>query len=200
MPASSTPPMPTTSGEYDISRIDRLRHSFPDGFTVESHPPKVLDQQDIEVSYLHALSTAELLPAQCRSLLLPAYAAPSAGGRAATLHALGDRSALYVIALNSARPIPAEPAPPDCDQVSVIGSAAVSGTAERVAAPQIAGVVTTGARLRIDGDEADPDYIFTAAPDDRTCIVVLGSAVEELKPQQLLANLLVQAMAAVRQV
>ena len=69
---------------------------------------------------------------------------------------------------------------------------------ERIPAPDIAGATTTGARLTVADPQEDPDYLYTAALDDRTSIVVMGSADTALDPQRLMADLLVKAVSAVR--
>jgi hypothetical protein len=77
------------------------------------------------------------------------------------------------------------------------GSPEAAGTAERVPGPNIDGVTTTGVKLS-PTDAEDPDYIFTAALNDQTSVVVMGSTDAQLNPQQLLSDLLVKATSAVR--
>lgn len=76
------------------------------------------------------------------------------------------------------------------------GEPEASGAAERTPAPDISGTTTTGVKLAVNDE--DPDYIFTAALDDQTSIVVVGSTDPQLNPQQLAPDLLVKAAAAVR--
>ncbi len=78
------------------------------------------------------------------------------------------------------------------------GTPEATGTAEAVPAPKIDGVTTTGVKLSVADQGQDPDYMFTAALGDQTCVVVLGSADEQLNPQQLMSDLLVKATSAVR--
>lgn len=53
-------------------------------------------------------------------------------------------------------------------------------------------------KLTTDDPEEDPNYLYTAALNEQTSIVVMGSAEAQLDPQQFLADLLVKAVAAVR--
>ncbi len=69
---------------------------------------------------------------------------------------------------------------------------------ERIAAPAVGGVRTTGVRLTVADSADDPDYLFTAALDDSTSVVVMGSADQQLDPQRLMSDLLVKAVSAVR--
>ncbi len=181
----------------DIGWLDGLKRDFPDGFTVASHSPETLDQRDIDGSRIHAFSTAAVQPPQCRALLLPPYAVPSPGARAAALHAIGDRGAVYVIALRLPQPIAAGTPVTGCAEMTITGAPEVTGSAERIPAPEIAGAVTTGVRLDI-GNRGELDYLYTAALDARTCIVVVGATDPELDARQLLSGLLVKAAAAVR--
>ena len=182
---------------HHIWRLDAIKHGFPDGFTVGSHPAKRLDQHDIDNSGLQAFSAARVHPAQCRALLLPAHASPAVGTLATALHAKGARGAMYVIAMRLPQPAPATDPPAGCQQMWVSGAPEVTGRASPIPAPRIAGVATTGARLQVT-ENSDPDYVFTAALDERTCVVVVGAAAAELDPQRLLAELLISAVTAIR--
>ncbi|GFG76433.1 hypothetical protein [Mycobacterium botniense] len=64
-------------------------------------------------------------------------------------------------------------------------------------APRIAGVTTTGVKLNAN-PAGDPDYLFTAALNGQTSVVVMGSADTQINPQQVMSNLLVKAVSAVR--
>lgn len=192
--AESSPAAAPTG--YDISRIDAVQDDFPPGFTAEAHPAKTLAQADIDGSGINAFTKAVVDPPQCRSLIIPPYTEPSVGSQAAGVLASGDQGNMYVIALRSAQPVAVSQPPAGCDRVSLSGSPEASGTAERIPGPSIDGVATTGVKLT--GNSGDPDYLFTAALDDRTSVVVMGSADAQLDPQQLMSNLLVKATSAVR--
>jgi hypothetical protein len=201
-PATQPPPQSSSTSAapaaaYDISRVDNIKSDIPPGFAVESHPAKTLDQQDIDSSDVTILTNAVVDPPQCRSLLIPPYTDPSAGTRAAGVRAEGDKGSIVVVALGLPKPVPATAPPPGCDHASVSGGPEETGTAESIPAPKIDAATTTGVKL-IASQEEDPDYIFTAALNEQTSIVVLGSTDSELDPQRLLSDLLVKAAAAVR--
>jgi hypothetical protein len=185
------------SAAYDISRVDDVQNDFPPGFKADLHPAKTLDQQDIDHSGVSDVTKAKFDPPQCRSLVVPAYVAPSVGTQAAGLREAGDDGQIDVVALRLPQAVPASQPPAGCDRVSLSGSPDAEGTAEPIPAPHIDGVTTTGVKLSpTDGD--DPNYIFTAALNDQTSVVVMGSADTQLNPQQLLSDLLVKATSAVR--
>jgi hypothetical protein len=197
-----SPPSGSTStaapAAYDISRVDNVRNDFPPGFEVEAHPAKALDQQDIDNSGVNDLAEAAKDPPQCRGMVIPPYANPSVGTEAAGVKGEGDQGSIHVVAFRSPQPIPVSEPPADCDRVALSGSPDATGTAERIPAPNIDGVTTTGAKLLSTDEQEDPEYIFTAALGDRTSVVVRGGADKELNPQQLMSDLLVKATAAVR--
>lgn len=199
--AGSTAPQPAPAAApagYDISKIDGIKDDFPAGFTAESHPAKTLEEADIAGSGVAGFIDAGVDPPQCRSVVIPPYADPKAGTQAAGVIGQGEQGNMYVIALRSPDPIAAEDAPAGCDRITLSGSPEATGSVERIPAPQISGVTTTGVRLSVDGPDEDPDYLYTAALDEHTSIVVMGSADEQLGPQQQMSDLLVKAVAALR--
>ncbi len=192
-PAAEPSPAP-----YDISRVDAVKDDFPAGFTAQAHPAKTLGEQDIAGSAVAAFTDAQVEPPQCRSVVIPPYVDPKAGTEAAGVIGQGDQGNVYVVALRSPNPIAAGHGPAGCDRISLSGSPEATGTVERIPAPAIAGATTTGVRLSVADPQEDPDYLYTAALDDRTSIVVMGSADAQLDPQRLMSDLLVKAVAAVR--
>jgi hypothetical protein len=196
-PASPGTASATSAAANNISRVDNIKGDFPSGFTVEAHPAKTLSQHDIDSSGITAFTKAKADPPQCRSLIIPPYTEPSVGTRAAGVQGQGDQGKIYVVALGLPKPVPARAPAAGCSRVSLSGSPQATGTAESVPAPQINGVTTTGVKLS-PSDGEDPDYIFTAALNDQTSVVVMGSTDSALNPQQLLSDLLVKATSAVR--
>lgn len=203
-PAGSAAPRPAAApaaqdaAAYDISRVDAVKDDFPAGFAVQAHPAKTLGEQDIAGSAVAAFTDATVEPPQCRSVVIPPYVDPKAGTEAAGVIGQGDQGNMYVVALRSPNPIAAGDDPAGCDRISLSGSPEATGTVDRIPAPAIAGVTTTGVKLSVADPEEDPDYLYTAALNDRTSIVVMGSADRQLDPQRLMSDLLVKAAAAVR--
>jgi hypothetical protein len=197
-PPSSSSASAAPAAKYDISRVDNVKNDFPPGFKPDSRPEKTLDQDDIANSGIIPFTQAKFDPPQCRALLIPPYADPSVGTQAAGVSGDGDQGEIYVVAMQLPQPVPASPPPAGCDHVSLSGAPEVTGTAEPIPAPKIDGVTTTGSKLTPADQNADPEYMFTAALGDQTTVVVMGGAAEELNPQQLLSDLLVKATSAVR--
>ncbi|WP_234787506.1 DUF5642 family protein [Mycolicibacter sinensis] len=196
--ATPRPAAAEQAARYDISRVDAVKDDFPAGFTAAAHPAKTLGEQDIAGSGVAAFTDARVDPPQCRSVVIPRYADPTVGTQAAGVIAQGDQGNMYVVALRSPNPVAAGDDPAGCDRISLSGSPQATGTVERLPGPGIAGATTTGAKLTVEDPQEDPDYLYTAALDDRTSIVVMGSADAQLDPQRLMSDLLVKAVAAVR--
>ena len=183
--------------EYDISRVAGITDDFPTGFATAAHPTKTLDQHAIDNSGVAVFTHAQVDPPQCRALTIPPYAEPSAGTEAAGVSAQGDQGNVYVVALHLAQPVQPSAPPEGCDHVTVSGSPEADGVAEPVPAPEIADVTTSAAKLSSDTED-EPNYLFTAALDDRTTVVVMGSVDDQLDPPRLMSDLLVKAVSAIR--
>lgn len=196
-PSATTAPAAAAPAAYDIGRVDNVKNDFPAGFAPQAEPPKTLAQHDIESSGITAFTKAQIDPPQCRSMVIPPNVEPSVGAQAAGVRGEGDQGNIYVVALRLPQPVPAGQAAAGCDRVTLSGDPQATGTAERVPAPHIDGLTTTGVKLSADASD-DPDYIYTAALDDQTSVVVMGSTDTQLNPPQLLSDLLVKATSAVR--
>lgn len=197
-PPSSSAGSAAPAAKYDISRVENVKSDFPPGFKPDPRPEKTLDQDEIDSSGIIPFAKAKFDPPQCRALLIPPYADPSVGTQAAGVSGEGDQGQIFVIAMQLPQPIPASQPPAGCDQVSLSGAPEATGTAGPIPAPKIDGVTTTGAKLTPANNDDEPDYVFTAALGNQTSVVVMGSADDQLNPQQLLSDLLVKATSAVR--
>lgn len=181
----------------DISRIDDVRDDFPAGFTVRAGRSRTFTAGDIARTGINTLTESTLHPAHCLPAIIPPYADISIGTVAAGVTGRGAQGGVQVTALRLPRPVPATAPPAGCDLVAITAAPAVTGAAEAVPLPAIAGATTRGVKLSAAG-QTEPDYILTAALDDQTTVVVRGNLAAALNPPQLLSNLLVKAVAAVR--
>ncbi len=199
-PAGSPSAPPSSSSAptgYDISRVANVKNDFPPGFTVEVHPPRTLNRHDLGSSDIDPFAGAKVDPPHCGPAIIPPNANLSVGTRAAAVSGHADRGVIEVDALRLPKPIAVGQPPAGCDRVTLSGSPEVSGAAERVPAPTIDGVITTAIKTSAPGEE-DPEYLFTAALDAQTTVLVTGNTDAELNPQQVMSDLLVKAVSAVR--
>lgn len=181
----------------DISRVEHIKNDFPPGFTVTTRPAKPVGPDDVKSFKVNDLAEARILPPQCRAVVLPPYADPTAGTEAAQVTADGAAGRIEVFALRLAQPVPVEQTPQGCGlEILVSGSPDVAGPADHIDPPTIPGATTTGRKL--NPEQKHPVYLFTAALDRQTSVVVMGSAAADLHPEHLMADLLTKAAAAVR--
>lgn len=190
---SAAPP----AASYDISHVGEVKNTFPPGFQVAAFPARPLSQQDIESSRLAAVAKGRIVPPKCRVVVIPPYAQPSVGTEAAGVSGGSEHGRIDVVALRSAKPVPAGEKPTGCGLgLTISGAPDIAGPAEQIQPPDIAGATTTG--IKLNPEQMNPEYIFTAALDDRTAVVVVGNTDAQLNPAQLMSDLLVKAAAAVR--
>ena len=194
-PAGSTS---SPAVHYDIARVNNVKGDVPAGFATAPGAPITLSQDDIDNARVIPFTKAVYAPPQCRALVIPPYVEPVVGAQAVILSAEGDRGEIFVAAMRLPHPVEVGPPPAGCGHVTMSGSEESAGTAEAVPGPQIAGVTTTGVKLNPATDPTAGGYVFTAALGDQTSVAVMGGAASDLHPQQLLSDLLVKAVAAVR--
>ena len=196
-PATSTTSTTKPVVAYDISRVVTIKGDVPPGSVVEVRPARIVTAGDLESSEVVELTKALITPFDCRSVVLPPYLDLPAGSQAAEVRAvLADHSGVHVVALRSPTPMPVTQPPAICEmEILISGPPGVAGTAEHIRAPDIAGVDTTG--LKLAHGERDAQYMYTAALDEQTLVVVMGSAAAKHNPQQFLSDLLAKAVAAV---
>jgi hypothetical protein len=194
-PTGSTTAQPA---QYDISRVNSVKNDVPAGFTASPGPVMTLTRDDVDNARVIPFTQATYAPPQCRALIIPTYVEPVVGARAAILSAEGARGEIFVAAMQLPHPVEVSPPPTGCGHVAMSGSEESSGTAESVPAPRIEGVTTIGVKLKPALDKSPGGYVFTAAIGNQTSVAVMGGTDPDLHPQQLLSDLLVKAVAAVR--
>jgi hypothetical protein len=197
-PSSPAPSSSSSAVQYDISRVNNVKSDVPAAFEAAPGTTTTLTQDDIDNARVIPFTKAVYSPPQCRALVIPPYVEPVVGAQAAILSAEGEHGEFFVVAMRLPHPVPVSPPPTGCGHVGMSGSEESTGTAETVPAPRITGVTTTGVRLKPATDTTPGGYVFTAALGDQTSVAVMGGADDALHPQQLLSDLLVKAVAAVR--
>lgn len=198
-PVASQPPAAEPSpAPYDISRVDAVSNDFPQGFTPQAHPAKTLGQSDIDGSAVAAFTDAQVDPPQCRSVVIPPYVDPTVGTEAAGV--IGQETRATCTSSPCGRRILLRLS---LNRRAVTGSRCPvrrrrPGPWSVSRHPPFLSATTTGVKLSVADPEEDPDYLYTAALDQRTSVVVMGSADAQLDPQRLMSDLLVKAVSAVR--
>jgi Domain of unknown function (DUF5642) len=190
-PSGST----AASGHADLARLVALEHDFPPGFSVHAGEVKqaraqAVDQVGTTVSYGKSFSVD---PPQCRALLKPVDG--TVGGNFLGLRGDGpDEQTIYVGADDQVT-VPARIPAKGCDRMTFdVDSALPSGTANRIAAPKIAGVTTVAFTVQY----TPPEYYYIAILDNHVYVHVDARVSPSFHAQPFLPDLLVKAVAAIR--
>jgi hypothetical protein len=184
-------------GGYDIGRIANLATQLPPGFTVTQIPRTTLTKEQADsIAGLSKQFAFTFDPAHCNTVLKPAGV--DAGSVSQGLVAHGPQE-VTVVAAQSPQAIPDTVVGAGCSHVTFKSQDTAQGTADRLPGPAIDGASTSAVKVHLDF--ATPTFsksidrlTFFAALSDKTAVVVDG----ESNPQ-LLADLLVKAVAAIRQ-
>jgi hypothetical protein len=141
-------------------------------------------------------------PAECGVLLKPVDGQEGAGTAGFRADAQDNAQAKRSISVGADMPItvPAKIPATGCDQMTYTvadDNHPGSGSAERIAAPDIDGATTFALRITVDGFP-DPEYFYAAIIDDRVFVDVQARLAPDFQAQPLLPDLLVKAVAAIR--
>lgn len=185
-------------GGYDIGRIANLANQFPPGFTVTPVPRTTLTKEQADsVAGLSKQFAFTFDPPQCNTVLKPAGV--EAGAVSQGLLAHGPQTEVTVIATQTSQPIPDTVVGAGCSHVAFKSQDTARGTADVLAGPAIDGASTSAVKVHLDfatpGFSKSIDRLtYVAALSGKTAVVVDS----ESNPQ-LLADLLVKAVAVIRQ-
>jgi hypothetical protein len=196
LPSTST----TASAGYDVSRLSQLNGAFPPGFIpAPSEPgtllPEWVDAVGTIVSYGRPFTVD---PPHCRALFNPVVG--QVGANTMGIRADGPGKQAIAIGADTPVTVPAEIPVTGCDRMTfdVEDDAVLTrGTAERIAAPNIDGIVTTALKVQLD-QLPDVEYHYGAILDERVYVNVAARVAPSFPAQPLLPDLLVKAVAAVR--
>lgn len=182
-------------GGFDISRIDQLANQFPPDSEVKPIPRTTLNQEEADTL---AGMRKEFLydPPQCGALLSKSTHL-GAGSQIQGISAHKPEQ-IVILAVESPASVADAPKIAGCDRVTFTVPDEVKGTAERIAAPAIAGVTTSGTKMHMDlttpeGPKTVDETTFRAELSSRVEIAVAGTA----DPARL-EDLLNKAVVAIR--
>ncbi|WP_319458341.1 DUF5642 family protein [Mycobacterium sp. RTGN4] len=185
----------SASGHAELARLVALEHDFPPDFSVQAGEvqqahAQVVDQVGTTVSYGKSFSVD---PPQCRALLKPVDG--TLGANFIGLRGDGpDEQTIYVGADDQVT-VPARIPAKGCDRMTFdVDSALPNGTANRIAAPRIAGVTTVAFKVHY----TPPEYYYIAILDDHVYVHVDARVSPDFQAQPFLPDLLVKAVAAIR--
>lgn len=193
--SSSTSTTPEAPGGFDISRIDQLANQFPPDADVTPIPHTKLNQE--EANTLAGMRKEfQYDPPQCGTLLSKSTHL----GEGSQIQGISVRQPeqVVILAVESPAAVVDPPEVAGCNRVTFNVPDEVKGTAERIPAPPIAGIKTTGTKTHMEiktpeGPRTVDETTFRAELSGRVEIAVGGKA----DPARL-GDLLNKAVVAVR--
>ena len=182
-------------GGFDIARIDQLANQFPPDSEVTPIPHTKLNQE--EANTLAGMRKEFVYdPPQCGALL--SKSTHLAEGSQIQGITARKPEQIVILAVESPAAVADPPDIAGCDRVAFSVPGEVKGTAERIPAPTIAGIKTSGTKTHMDlttpeGPKTVDETTFRAELSGRVEIAVGGKA----DPARL-EDLLNKAVAALR--
>lgn len=186
--------------KYDLARLSELEDHMPPGFV--PFPSEVRKLQHVLVAGVGSVvsngNPYNTIPSECSILLKPVNG--RAGADNAGFRADGQDSRGISVGADMPVDVPAAIPATGCDRMTYQvpdDNRSFSGTAERIAAPDIDGATTLALKVTMDGFP-DPQYFYAAILDDRVFIDVQARLAPDYAAQPLLPDLLVKAVTAIR--
>lgn len=194
--AKSSPAQPVR--DYDISRLSKVQSEFPPGFMqVQTMPVATLGLAADKFSSIGVGDVIAIDPPDCRSLLQPVR--PPRDAQFTVVGGIG-KGAIMVSAVKSHEPLPRPPASAGCGHAAVtrkISRRRYKSTVTRVPGPSIDGVTTTGA-MDVAAVGNTRSYVFAGFLSDAVAVVVQGLLPSNLHADDILQDMLVKGVAAIR--
>ncbi len=185
---------------YDISQLSKLHSEFPPGFNnVQVVPVAPLGPLADKFSNLGMGVVVKVNPPNCQSLLQPVR--PPRDAKFTMVVGVGGKGAITAGAVKSYDPLPGTVAPAGCDHAVVtqkISRRRVDSTVTRLPGPTIDGVVTTGS-MAVGVLGGIKSYCFTGLLSDRVAVAVQGVLPGNSDAVDIMQDLLVKAVNAIRQ-
>jgi hypothetical protein len=174
--SSSTSTTAEAPGGFDISRIDQLASQFTPDSDVTPIPHTKLDQEEAD-TLAGMRKEFKYDPPQCGALLSKSTHL----GDGSQIQGISARKPdqVVILAVESPAAVADPPTIAGCDHVSFTVPGEVKGTAQRIPAPPIAGVKTTGTKTHMDlttpeGPKTVDETMFRAELSGRFEIAVGG--------------------------
>lgn len=186
--------------DYDISQLSILQSEFPPGFDhVQTMPVSTLGLAADKFSSIGVGNVVSVDPPKCRSLLQPVR--PPRDAQFTVVAGIGGKGAIMVGAVKSSGRLPETIAPAGCDHAVVtqkISRRQVRSTVTRLPGPAIDGVTTT-ASMDVGVLGGIKSYVFTGLLSDRVAVAVQGMLPGDQDAEDILQDLLVKAVNAIRE-
>ena len=184
--------------DYDISRLSTLQAEFPSGFDrVLTMPVGALGPAADKFSDVGVGEVVTVDPPDCRSLLQPVR--PPRDAQFTMAGAIGQ-GPIMVGSVKSRGPLPETTPPAGCDHAAVtrkISRRQYDSTVTHLPGPSIDGVTTTGS-MDVAVVGGTKTYVFAAFLSDTVAVAVRGLLPGDRQAEDILRDLLVKAVNAIR--
>jgi Domain of unknown function (DUF5642) len=183
---------------YDISRLGKLENEFPPGYDrTQTMPVTTLGPAADTFSNLGVGEIIAINPPNCQSLLQPVHAPRDAQF---TLVGGIGKGAIMVSAVKSPEPLAKRIPSAGCQHATVVrkvGRRQYKSKVTRLPGPSLDGVTTTGS-MDVAAVGGARSYVFAAFLGDTIAVVVQGLLPGNPQADEVLEEMLVKAVDAIR--
>lgn len=181
--ASSSATSTAAASSFDIAKIDAIKDQFPAGYTVEVQPKTTVTQAMLD-QMKGIFDKATFTPQECADKMLGAFPQVTGTSMQVVTGAKGNgdpmsKTMIIAAAMETVSPIPADTTNGACDKFSLSIAGMAEGTGEKIDAPAIDGVKTTGTstNIKISAPGMEKEMVqiaYSAQLDDHHAVSVSG--------------------------
>ncbi|MBB4855762.1 hypothetical protein HNP40_003171 [Mycobacteroides chelonae] len=181
--ASSATSSAAPASSIDIAKIDTIKDQFPAGYTVEVQPKTTVTQEMLD-QMKGIFDKATFTPQECADKMLGAFPQVTGTSMQGITGAKGgadpmSKTMIIAAAMETVNPIPADTTGGACDKFTISIAGMAEGTGEKIDAPAIDGVTTSGTstsiKISAPGMEKEMAQVaYSAQLDDHHAVSVSG--------------------------
>ncbi|MGH3724181.1 MAG: DUF5642 family protein [Mycobacterium sp.] len=183
--ASSATSTTAAASSFDIAKIETIKDQFPAGYTVEVQPKTTVTQQMLD-QMKGVFEQATFTPKDCADKMLGAMPKVTGttmqgitGTKAGEAGNPMSKTMIVAAAIETINPIPEDTSNGQCDKFSLSLAGMAEGTGEKIDAPAVDGVKTTGTATSIKVsapgmEQTMEQTTYSAQLDDHHAVTVSG--------------------------
>ncbi|TDZ92065.1 MULTISPECIES: DUF5642 family protein [Mycobacteriaceae] len=181
--SSSATTSAVAASSFDIAKIDAIKDQFPAGYTVEVQPKTTVTQEMLD-QMKGIFDKATFTPQECADKMLGAFPQVTGTSMQGVTGAKGNgdpmsKTMIIAAAMQTVSAIPEDTTGGACDKFSLSIAGMAEGTGEKIDAPAIDGVKTTGTstNIKISAPGMEKEMVqiaYSAQLDDHHAVSVSG--------------------------
>lgn len=183
--ASSSATSTAAASSIDIAKIDSIKDQFPAGYTVELQPKTTVSQEMLD-QMKGVFEQATFEPKECADKMLGAMPKVTGttmqgvtGTKDGEAQTPMSRTMIIAAAIETINPIPEDTSNGQCDKFTLSLAGMAEGTGEKIDAPAVDGVKTTGTATSIKVsapgmEQSMEQTTYSAQLDDHHAVTVSG--------------------------